>query len=371
MAHPGGGKNDIPSRLKRHFLCFNLILPSLTSINDIYGQMIAGRFPAREFDGPPNEVLGMLTKSTIDLWRVCKDKLLPTPAKFHYIFNMRELSRVFQGFLSCEKEILMGGGTRGEEGTLGLKTEHIISAIWRHECERVFQDKLTNNKDKDWFEENLSKIMVENFGDELYSQLDPKFKMVNFLREDVIDPNTGEIAELAPKVYEPGGSIEELRPTVYEFLEKYNVAFPAKPMNLVLFDDALAHLLRLNRLLEMPRGSALLVGVGGSGKQSLTRLASFISRATCFQITMTKTYNQASLLEDLKGLYESAGHKRNPTVFLFTQSEIKFESFLETLNSVLFDVAAGTVSVWGPTAPTTAPRPALRIDWRSMGISRG
>ena len=43
----------------------------------------------------------------------------------------------------------------------------------------------------------------------------------------------------------------------------------------------------------------------------------------------------------------------------------------ETLNSVLFDVAAGTVSVWGPTAPTTAPRPALRIDWRSMGISRG
>jgi dynein heavy chain len=335
MQHPGGGKNDIPNRLKRNFFIFNLVLPSIVSINDIYGQMIGGRFPAKDFDADAGTALGLLTKSTIDLWRICKDKLLPTPAKFHYIFNMRELSRVFQGFLSCDAEILKTGGTRGEAGTLGLNCAAIVASTWRHECERVFCDKLTNNKDKAWFEENLSKIMVENFGDELYSQLDPKFKMVNFLREDVIDPNTGEIAELAPKVYEPGGSIEELRPTVYEFLEKYNVAFPAKPMNLVLFDDALAHLLRLNRLLEMPRGSALLVGVGGSGKQSLTRLASFISRATCFQITMTKTYNQASLLEDLKGLYESAGHKRNPTVFLFTQSEIKYESFLETLNSVL------------------------------------
>lgn len=71
-------------------------------------------------------------------------------------------------------------------------------------------------------------------------------------------------------------------------------------LELVLFDDALRHLLRLNRLIEMPRGSALLVGVGGSGKQSLTRLASYISRAVCFQITLTKTYNINSFMEDLR-----------------------------------------------------------------------
>lgn len=71
-------------------------------------------------------------------------------------------------------------------------------------------------------------------------------------------------------------------------------------LELVLFDDALRHLLRLNRLIEMPRGSALLVGVGGSGKQSLTRLASYISRAVCFQITLTKTYNVNSFMEDLR-----------------------------------------------------------------------
>lgn len=50
MGHPGGGKNDIPNRLKRNFFMFNLVLPSITSINDIYGQMLRGRFKAGGFD---------------------------------------------------------------------------------------------------------------------------------------------------------------------------------------------------------------------------------------------------------------------------------------------------------------------------------
>lgn len=79
-------------------------------------------------------------------------------------------------------------------------------------------------------------------------------------------------------------------------------------LELVLFDDALRHLLRLNRLIEMPRGSALLVGVGGSGKQSLTRLASYISRAVCFQITLTKTYGVNSFMEDLRCVKTSVAY---------------------------------------------------------------
>ena len=110
------------------------------------------------------------------------------------------------------------------------------------------------------------------------------------MREDKFD-DYGDLVEAAPFVYEAVPDRDAVRKIVNKKLEAYNEKYPAKKMNLVIFDDALSHLLRLTRIINSPSGNAMLVGVGGSGKQSLTKLASAICKHQFFQITLTKSYN--------------------------------------------------------------------------------
>jgi dynein heavy chain, axonemal len=91
---------------------------------------------------------------------------------------------------------------------------------------------------------------------------------------------------------------------------------------MVFFLDAMEHIARITRMIRQGRGNALLVGVGGTGKQSLTRLASHICGYKCFQIELSRGYNYDSFHEDLKKLYELAGVKNTNTVFLFTDTQV-------------------------------------------------
>ena len=102
-----------------------------------------------------------------------------------------------------------------------------------------------------------------------------------------------------------------------ESLEDYNQISTAK-MNLVLFMDAAEHVSRITRIIRQPLGNALLLGMGGSGRQSLTRLASHLADYECFQIELAKGYGVTEWREDIKKVMMNAGLKDNPIVFLFS-----------------------------------------------------
>lgn len=76
--------------------------------------------------------------------------------------------------------------------------------------------------------------------------------------------------------------MDKLRTTLEEALAEYNEMFVT--MNLVLFADAIRHICRISRIILNPQGHALLVGVGGSGKQSLSRLSAFVCGYTVKQV---------------------------------------------------------------------------------------
>lgn len=75
-------------------------------------------------------------------------------------------------------------------------------------------------------------------------------------------------------------------------------------------------------MIRQERGNALLVGVGGTGKQSLTRLAAHMCGYRCFEIELSRGYNYDSFHEDLRKLYKMAGVEGKDMVFLFTDTQV-------------------------------------------------
>jgi dynein heavy chain len=139
--------------------------------------------------------------------------------------------------------------------------------LWIHECSRIFHDRLINNEDKEWFGKVMEELLVRNFKSKAtYEEI---FVNNKIFFSDVIRRDSGS------DEYEEIKSVDALLKVLDNQLIEYNMDHETK-MKLIFFDDCVEHILRVSRILRQPRGNAMLIGVGGSGKQSLSRLASHL-----------------------------------------------------------------------------------------------
>ena len=95
------------------------------------------------------------------------------------------------------------------------------------------------------------------------------------------------------------------------------------------------HICRISRIIFQPAGNALLVGVGGSGKQSLSKLTAFIHSYDIFRIVVATNYGVNDLKTDIQTLFMKTGVQGNETLFLLTDSQIIDNRFLVFINDVL------------------------------------
>jgi len=312
-APPGGGRNAVTPRMTRH--CNVLCVPSASdsAMSLIFTSILTGF--VYKFDGSVKSLVKGTCEATVELYNRISAELLPTPSKFHYTFNLRDVSKVFQGMLMVT--------------TKSCNTGDSFSKLWIHECMRVFYDRLINLEDQAWFTKaavDLSKRHLKTTWshEELFEDESvPPIMFVDFLKPG---------ADV--RLYEPVTVYGKLEVLLDDYLDEYNINFPTT-MSLVFFRDAILHISRMTRILRQPRGNAMLVGVGGSGKQSSTRIAAFVSGMDCDQIAISRGYGIPEFREDIKKLMIKTGVEGKQTVFLFTDSQIVVETMLEDLNNVL------------------------------------
>lgn len=305
-APPGGGRNEVSPRLMRHFHMMWLTNLSSESMCTIFSSIITGFLLTTQ---PTISHVGdKLVQSSVNIYLQIQKDLLPTPLKSHYTFNLRDLSKVFQGVLMTNPKF--------------ISSKDALIKLWCHEGQRVFRDRLIDQDDRDWFN---NAVLTE-----LHSTLNsPSWEV-----KDFVDVLYGNFLTRENREYQELSDRKKINSVLVEYLDEYNITFPSR-MELVFFRDAINHVSRISRVLSQPRGNALLVGVGGSGRQSLTRMAAFMSEYKCRQIEITRGYGMNEWRENLKEILMNAGAKNLPTVFLFSDTQIVIETFLEDINNIL------------------------------------
>lgn len=173
-------------------------------------------------------------------------------------------------------------------------------------------------------------------------------------------------------MYEDINDIKALRKYMEEeALPHYNNLPGSTPMNLVLFREALEHVSRISRVISQPKGSMLIVGIGGHGRQSLSRLSASICGYYVFEIEVNKRYKKADFREDLKKVYRRTGCDNKTCCFVMNDTQIVDEAFLEDLNNVLS--SAEVPNLYKPDEfediKTTVMKAALRAGYSETNDS--
>ncbi|WIA13579.1 hypothetical protein OEZ85_007146 [Tetradesmus obliquus] len=311
-APPGGGRQEVTARFFRHFTMLSIPPPSDAAIKTILSSILTG-FLA-DFAPDLRSMAGPLVNASTAAYNRISEELLPTPAKSHYTFNLRDLSKQFQGML------LVSPGCCSDKEAL--------ARLWMHEACRVFADRLVCDEDRQYFQKMLIELSAKHGLSSM--SYEEAFEKRSIAWGDFLRPGL----ERGERQYEEVSDNAKLLRLLEDYLDEYNMIH-TNTLNLVFFQHAVDHICRLARVLRQPRGNAMLVGAGGSGKRSLTCFAAHISGFKTFQIELSRGYGATEFREDLKKLYRTAGVDGEPVVFLFSDTQIVQEGFLEDINNML------------------------------------
>eukprot|EP01116_Phalansterium_solitarium_P008654 TRINITY_DN225_c0_g1_i6.p1 TRINITY_DN225_c0_g1~~TRINITY_DN225_c0_g1_i6.p1 ORF type:complete len:4288 (+),score=2116.54 TRINITY_DN225_c0_g1_i6:207-13070(+) len=314
------GKTPITSRYLSSYVTISMTSFGDESLRVIFREIVS--IFGAVFPTNLRPVCDQLVEASIAIYGAVISELLPTPAKSHYLFNVRVLSQVFQGMLSVSP------------GTVTRKQQ--LLRLWLHECRRVFDDRLVDDRDRGFFHKLLDDTLNKTFGESIEQLMVGMDCLLygDFLQPGALQRSYGEVSD---KV--------QLRHVMEEYLDDYNLT-KMPNMHLVLFDYAVEHITRICRIIRQPQGHALLIGLPGSGRESCTKLAAHMCESELGTVDIKGSYTLLDWRADLRKFVKAAGMQGRSMTFLLKDSQVTKDAFLEDINNLL---NTGDVpSLWPP-----------------------
>lgn len=227
------GRVPLSHRFLRHAPLIMVDYPGEISLNQIYGtfnRALLKVVPALKVYGEP------MTSAMVDFFLASQKRFTPD-IQSHYVYSPRELTRWSRGIFEAIKPLD------------GLTVEGLVR-VWAHEALRLFQDRLVHESERQWTDKAIDEVALRHF---------PTLDSDQALSRPILFSNW------TSKNY-----VSVDREQLREFTKARLRVFYEEELDvpLVLFNDVLDHVLRIDRVFRQTQGHLLLIGVSGSGKVS-------------------------------------------------------------------------------------------------------
>ncbi|KAK4143340.1 dynein heavy chain, N-terminal region 1-domain-containing protein [Dichotomopilus funicola] len=294
------GRTPMGDRFLRHAPLIMVDYPGEQSLMQIYGTFnsaVLKIIPSLRGYAEP------LTQAMVRFYLESQQRFTPK-IQPHYVYSPRELTRWVRGVYEAIKPLE------------ALSVEGLIR-IWAHEALRLFQDRLVAEDERKWTDDAVHRIAMEFF---------PTIDEPKALGGPILFSNW------LSKNYMPVDR-EQLR----EFVKARLKTFCEEEVDvpLILFNDVLEHVLRIDRVFRQPQGHLILIGVSGSGKTTLSRFVAWMNGLKVFQIKVHGKYSAEDFDEDLREVLRRCGCKGEKMCFIMDESNVLDSGFLERMNTLL------------------------------------
>jgi len=294
------GRKPLSHRFLRHVPVVYVDYPGDTSLKQIYGtfnRAMLRMIPTLRTYADP------LTNAMVEFYLLSQERFTQDMQP-HYVYSPREMTRWVRGICEAIRPL----ETLDVEGLVRL---------WAHEALRLFQDRLVLEEERAWTNTNIDEIALKHF---------PNVDRERALVRPILFSNW------LSKNYIPV-SREELRDYTKARLKVFYEEELDVP--LVLFNEVLDHVLRIDRIFRQPQGHLLLIGVSGAGKTTLSRFVAWMNGLTVFQIKVHNKYSPEDFDEDLRQVLRRSGCKDEKICFILDESNVMDSGFLERMNTLL------------------------------------